>query len=579
MLGLKVKNSSDSDSVDDLDHIVLKKRQRLLLERKLLGLVKPVRQVNSHGFSEEIVQNCAGRIKEEVCSVLEDFKEAENQSNETHENVSSVLSTTSVNSSSNHCALVSFTTNLHSQAFDCYPGATVVTHLSNDVKECDRTYSSQRSSMEQSSCDGKECSSLSMLNMSGSTLLTPAKVKVEPLDNKDMHGPKKDALSKISLNIQPVKSEPGISDQLKDSCSQPQTIWDKSRIVMMIQPVKSEIDMPDQFGGDKLDHMPLRDRMKLLASREHLESNISDQYKGTRNVIRSALEYSPVVPKVAKPIRINRSRKRKKTATDSVEAALKEDAPELLQVLIDKGVSVDEIKLYGEMESDETLDESLNQDSLTDLEAVISKLFFQRNSLLKFAPIQCTKGEKPSYCLDCLFSLVEQSRYLRFRKWPAEWGWCRELQSFIFVFERHNRIVLERPEYGFATYFFELVDSLSVDWQIKRLVIAMKLTNCGRINLIENKALTVGEDVSEGEAQVLVKYGWMPNTGLGTMLNYCDRVVHDRRNEKDSSEWRSKIGKLLMDGYNGGSIVSASTPRDIIDYGGFEKSPQIKQEQ
>ena len=30
---------------------------------------------------------------------------------------------------------------------------------------------------------------------------------------------------------------------------------------------------------------------------------------------------------------------------------------------------------------------------------------------------------------------------------------------------------------------------------------------------------------------------------LGTMLNYCDRVVHDRKQKKDSSEGRSKIAK------------------------------------
>lgn len=54
-----------------------------------------------------------------------------------------------------------------------------------------------------------------------------------------------------------------------------------------------------------------------------------------------------------------------------------------------------------------------------------------------------------------------------------------------------HRIVLERPEYGYATYFFELVASLPIDWQIKRLVIVMKLTSCSRITLIENKALLV----------------------------------------------------------------------------------------
>ncbi|KAL0430409.1 UNVERIFIED_CONTAM: hypothetical protein Sradi_0666900, partial [Sesamum radiatum] len=75
----------------------------------------------------------------------------------------------------------------------------------------------------------------------------------------------------------------------------------------------------------------------------------------------------------------------------------------------------------------------------------------------------------------------------------------------------------------------------------------------------------VGDDLTEGEARVLMEYGWEPNTGLGTMLNYYDRVVHDRKTER-SSEWRSKIGKLLMDGYNGGTIISAGIPRKVAEY-------------
>lgn len=59
---------------------------------------------------------------------------------------------------------------------------------------------------------------------------------------------------------------------------------------------------------------------------------------------------------------------------------------------------------------------------------------------------------------------------------------------------------------------------------------------------------------------MLTEYGWTPNSGIATMLNYCDRVVHDRQNEKEVSEWRSKIGKLLMDGYNGGIVVSTHNP-------------------
>lgn len=78
--------------------------------------------------------------------------------------------------------------------------------------------------------------------------------------------------------------------------------------------------------------------------------------------------------------------------------------------------------------------------------------------------------------------------------------------------------------------------------------------------------MQVGDDLTEGEARVLMEYGWIPYSGLGTMLNYCDRVVHDRKNENDSSEWRSKIGKLLTDGFNGGTIVPNDIPKKVAEY-------------
>ncbi|KAA8530672.1 hypothetical protein F0562_005394 [Nyssa sinensis] len=342
------------------------------------------------------------------------------------------------------------------------------------IQESDRICSCKIASTAYESCSGQDFVSGAPKRMLNSSLTSFINVKVEPLDNNDLHNLDKNAVGNFLL----------------------------TKIVS----VKSELETPDDSDGDEVDHMLLQDRIKLLAPREVPNLDISRNFKCCRKTVPSALD-SPVVSKSAKPLRINRLRKRRKTATDSVETALEEDAPGLLQVLIDKGVSVNEIKLYGEMESDEALDDSFSEDSFAQLEAVISKLFSQRHSLLKFAPIRRTKGEKASYCLASLISLVEQARYLQFRKWPVEWGWCRDLQSFIFVFERHNRIVLERPEYGYATYFFELVHSLPIDWQLKRLVIAMKLSNCSRVNLIENKAFLVGEDLTEGEAQVLMEYG------------------------------------------------------------------------
>lgn len=53
-------------------------------------------------------------------------------------------------------------------------------------------------------------------------------------------------------------------------------------------------------------------------------------------------------------------------------------------MLIDKGVLVDEIRLYGGVESDDALDDSLNENNFSELEAVMSKVgnFFE--NLLSF---------------------------------------------------------------------------------------------------------------------------------------------------------------------------------------------------
>ncbi|TYI74542.1 hypothetical protein E1A91_D07G207000v1 [Gossypium mustelinum] len=378
------------------------------------------------------------------------------------------------------------------------------------------------------------------------------KQELQPIDGECL-------TSQNQFNDIPIRNAANLSGFSANNSSSNLQNPERSTFGNMVS-VKCEEDI-----SDGIDHMLFRDRMKLLTPFEDFKLNFSNNFECLGQSEPAAFGFSLFVSEPAKPIMISRPRSRKKTATDSVVTALEEDAPELLKVLRDQGVSVDEIRLYGESENYDALDESFNEDSFSELEAVMTKLFSQRSHFLKFSSIRCAKGSKPSYCLACLFSLVEQTRYLQFRRWPVEWGWCRDLQSFIFVFKRHHRIVLERPEYGYATYFFELLDSLPVGWQVMRLVTAMKLTRCGRITLIENKPLSVGEDLSEGEAKVLMQYGWVPNTGLGTMLNYCDRVVHDRKNESDSSEWRSKIGKLLVDAYNGGTIVSASLVEDVIE--------------
>ncbi|KAK2990743.1 hypothetical protein RJ640_003811 [Escallonia rubra] len=574
---VQMKLEVPEDFWDDLDHIVLKERQKMLLSSSQISLMPcltmrslfvflvdlgsdgraedcsswllvRIQQGNISGLCSKAVNNMicrnTGLEKEDMNSGGQESSVDGNCSYDIPEGNASVFGQTFGFGSST--GMLAGSISMNPSLAPHYQGAkTTKSQNFANIHENDGTCSSQKSDPDHEKCGGDDLLSGNHKAILSSGVSTFALVKDEPLDNIELHSSDTNAVG--------------------NSC-----------FANMI-PVKSELEIANESFEDKVDHMLLRERMKLLASWDISSSDIYANFEYHRKFVSTGPDCSPIVRESAVPLRTKRLRKRKKTATDSVETALEEDAPGLLQVLIDKGVLLDEIKLYGEPESNEALDDSLSEDSFTELEAVIRKLFSQRQSLLKFAPIRCTKGERATYCLASLISLVEQARYLQFRKWPVEWGWCRDLQSFIFVFERHNRIVLERPEYGYATYFFELVDSVSIDWQIKRLVTAMKLTSYSRVTLIENKALVVGEDLTEGEARVLMEYGWAPNSGLGTMLNYCDRVVHDRKNERDSSEWRAKIGKLLMDGYNGGTVVLTEVPRKVAEFN-VAQSPKIKLE-
>ncbi|OIT22599.1 PREDICTED: uncharacterized protein LOC109217389 [Nicotiana attenuata] len=527
--GKEINSKKPDDFLDDLDFVVLKERQRILHSRKEQCLKTSILEGKPSNFSSVLMNDTTPRSAGIVKGQLRPIKVIGNGSHEFHR----------ISNHSNAAVggLSSTDPQVSKMGHHCQRD-----QLSDSGNSMELLGNGRRTlSKQEDSSRALDLSSFNRKSKVSSPISDLVHVKVEPVDNS-----MDETTAKNGMGTMPHSST---------------TL------------VKTEIGISYDSSGDELDHMLLRERMKLFSSRAVPSFEIGRIADCSRKIVSSVSDCTPISSVPAKPLRVSRPRKRRKTATESVEVAMEEDAPGLLQVLLEKGISVDEIKLYGENQSNEPLDDLTSEDSFSELEAVISKLFSQRQSLLKLAPLQCTKGEKASYCLACLFSLVEQARYLHFRKWPVEWGWCRDLQSFIFVFERHNRIVLERPEYGYATYFFELVDSTPIDWQIRRLVTAMKLTSCSRVNLIENRTLAVGEELSEGEARVLMAYGWVPNTGLGTMLNYCDRVFHDRKTEKDISEWRSKIGQLLIDGYNGGSLVGKT-----VDFSVALNCPQIKLE-
>ena len=132
---------------------------------------------------------------------------------------------------------------------------------------------SERTSKEFKSCDGDDSVPASTNNIYNSTLNTSVKVKVEPLDYNNLQNPEISSLG----NMVSVKCE-------EDS-------------------------------SDGIDHMLLRDRMKLLTSVEDFEMNSSRNFECLRKTEPAAYGFSSIVSESTEPIRVNHPRKRKKAAT------------------------------------------------------------------------------------------------------------------------------------------------------------------------------------------------------------------------------------------------------------------------
>lgn len=157
---------------------------------------------------------------------------------------------------------------------------TESTRLGNfkNVNENDRMLSSKITSNEFESCGEKDVLSEKHKTVLNSALKTFVNVKVEPLDNNEAD-----------------------KNALDNSC------------LVNIVPIKSELDFIDAYSVDVIDHMLLRDRMKLLTSRGIQNTNIYAE--GSRKIMPSALDFKPILSESATPLRIKRTRKRKKTAT------------------------------------------------------------------------------------------------------------------------------------------------------------------------------------------------------------------------------------------------------------------------
>lgn len=79
--------------------------------------------------------------------------------------------------------------------------------------------------------------------------------------------------------------------------------------------VKSEVQTAGDAYEDELDHMLLRERMKLLSSRDGPSLDMHQSSKCMSNMAPSALGCRPVGSKAVKSLKINLPRKRRKTVT------------------------------------------------------------------------------------------------------------------------------------------------------------------------------------------------------------------------------------------------------------------------
>ncbi|KAJ6796517.1 Uncharacterized protein M6B38_218910 [Iris pallida] len=133
-----------------------------------------------------------------------------------------------------------------------------------------------------------------------------------------------------------------VENGLLDPCQTPPSTLPEHDVQRTV--VKSECF--DEVTTDVIDHIPLYLRMHTYKSISEptLCNNIESSLPTPLSSLGNDLFNSDNV----KEKRFSLRRKKKKTATDSVETALEEDAPGLLQFLLDRGITAEEIKLYGE---------------------------------------------------------------------------------------------------------------------------------------------------------------------------------------------------------------------------------------
>jgi hypothetical protein len=91
--------------------------------------------------------------------------------------------------------------------------------------------------------------------------------------------------------------------------------------------------------------------------------------------------------------------------------------------------------------------------------------------------------------------------------------------------------VLELPHYGFATYLFEMEEPMTDSQQIERLIAVLSVPGLSRTMLLGDHPLKLQHEMTDADAKVLRGYGWTPDMGLASFLNFrkTEAVHHDKK--------------------------------------------------
>ncbi|KAK9820871.1 hypothetical protein WJX81_008233 [Elliptochloris bilobata] len=154
------------------------------------------------------------------------------------------------------------------------------------------------------------------------------------------------------------------------------------------------------------------------------------------------------------------------------------------------------------------------------------------------------------YWLGALESVIERAHAFSQSGAPVQWGWCRAIKSFLFVFEAANRIVVEKPSWSnstrFATYLFEMETPMPVDEQarryVRRLVAALSARGA--------RAMLLDGSTDPGDAAL--------GASLRQLLNFNgERIFHivPDPEGKRAMEYRERLARALAQGAARGCVA------------------------